>query len=179
MTRKSGTWMKKSPLLFFLIGAAEALVLTVPAAAQTIPHVSGTFKTPEGKTPSQAGLRSIATIGAVAVYGTIDFQPFDSQGNRPTRILCGGITYIPQRVRGWIKGDGTLVDNYTGAAGVDLIPDIGCTPAGLVTRAFITLAATSDGRVASVTWTEDKQIPQQTSVDWGSLAAAGVTAPTY
>ena len=163
--------MKKALAILFLFAGV--------ASAQTIPHVTGTFKTPEGKTPSQAGLRSIATINAVPVYGSVDFQPYDSSGNKPTRILCGGITYIPQRVRGWIAGDGTLVDNYTAAAGVSLVPNAGCTPTGLVTRAFITLAATADGRVQSVTWTEDKTLPQQASADWGALAAAGITAPTY
>lgn len=149
------------------------------ARAQTVPHVTGTFKTPGNLTPSAAGLRTIATIGATPVYGSVDFQPYDSSGNKPTRILCGGITYIPQTVRAWIKGDGTLVDNATAAAGVDLVPTEGCTPAGLVIRAKTTLAPTSDGRVQSVTWTEDKGMPQQASVDWGSLAAAGITAPTY
>ena len=169
--------MKKTVFVFvFLFGAA---MLAGKASAQTIPHVTGTFKTPEGKTPSAAGLKAMATIGATPVYGTIIFQPFDSSGNKPARILCGGITYVPQQVRGWIKGDGTLVDNYTAAAGVDLVPNAGCTPAGLVTRAFITLSPTPDGRVQSVTWTEDKTLPQQASIDWGSLAAAGVTAPTY
>src|SRR5207245_7457920 len=126
-----------------------------------------------------AGLKVMATIGSTPVYGSIDFQPYDSAGNKPTRILCGGITYIPSRVRGWIKGDGTLVDNYTAAAGVDIVPNAGCTPTGLVTRAFITLSPTPDGRVQSITWTEDKTLPQQASIDWGTLAAAGVTAPTY
>jgi hypothetical protein len=156
--------------LFFFCGSG---------AAQTVPHVTGVFKTPGNQTPQAAGLRSIATIGATAVYGSIDFQPYDSSGNKPTRILCGGVTYIPQKVRAWIKGDGTLVDNATGAAGVDLVPTQGCTPAGLVMRATVTLAPSDDGRIASVTWTEDKSLPQQASVDWGSLAAAGITAPTY
>jgi hypothetical protein len=156
--------------LFFFCGSG---------AAQTVPHVTGMFKTPGNQTPQAAGLRSIATIGATAVYGSIDFQPYDSSGNKPARILCGGVTYIPQKVRAWIKGDGTLVDNATGAAGVDLVPTQGCTPAGLVMRATITLAPSGDGRIASVTWTEDKSLPQQATVDWGSLAAAGITAPTY
>ncbi|MBZ5702109.1 MAG: hypothetical protein LAN84_09700, partial [Acidobacteriia bacterium] len=172
MRRLLRGWPYTALCAFFLFCAGNA-------AAQTIPHVTGTFKTPEGKTPAAAGLKQIATIGAVGVYGTVDFQPYDSQGNKPARILCGGITYLPQRVRGWIKGDGTLVDNYTGAAGVDLVPEIGCTPSGLVMRSFVTLAPSADGRVPSVSWSEDKQIPQQVSADWGALAAAGITAPTY
>ncbi len=47
--------MKKIALLFFLCCAASV-------SAQTIPHVTGTFKTPEGKTPLAAGLKSIAKI---------------------------------------------------------------------------------------------------------------------
>src|SRR5581483_9671249 len=137
--------------LTFLLGAL--FLFCGSGAAQTVPHVTGTFKTAGNQTPLAAGLRSIATIGATVVYGSVDFQPYDSTGNKPTRILCGGVTYIPQKVRAWIKGDGTLVDNATGAAGVDLVPTQGCTPAGLVMRATITLAPSGDGRIASVTWT--------------------------
>jgi hypothetical protein len=161
-------------LLFALL-----CILPVAAQAQTIPLVTGTFKTPAGQTPVQAGLAQVATINATAVYGSIDFVPTDSAGNRPTRILCGGITYLPQPVRGWVKGDGTLVDNNTAASGVSLVPTIGCTPAGLVYRAKATMNGTADGRIPSVTWTEDKGIPQQVTADWGSLAASGITAPAY
>lgn len=165
----------KRALLIVVVGLWAAA-----AQAQVTPtHITGTFRTPSNQTPVQAGLKSIATIGATAVYGTVDFQPYDALGNKPTRILCGGATYLPQRVRGWIKGDGTLVDNATAAAGVDLVPTIGCTPSGLVMRSTITISPTPDGRIPTLTWTEDKQIPQQASADWGSLAAAGVTAPTY
>src|SRR5713101_6685393 len=94
---------QKAPRLAGLKSGLYALLLAFAqgAAAQTIPQVSGTFKTPAGKNPAHAGLKQLATIGAVAVYGIVDLQPYDSQGNKPTRILCGGITYIPQRVRGW------------------------------------------------------------------------------
>jgi len=163
----------------FLIAVAAGFAGLPEVSAQTIPHVTGTFKTPANQTPAQAGLKTVATIGATAVYGSVDFQPYDSAGNKPTRILCGGITYVPQRVRAWIKGDGTLVDNATAAAGVDLVPTAGCAPTGLVMRAFMTLGGTADGRIQSVSWTEDKSIPQQASADWGALAVAGISALNY
>src|SRR4051812_7215019 len=96
----------KTIVVFLLCAAAFAS----GTSAQTIPHVSGTFKTPEGKTPTAAGLKAIATIAAVSVYGTVDFQPLDASAKTPVRIRCGGVTYLPVQVRVWIKGDGTIID---------------------------------------------------------------------
>jgi len=138
------------------------------ARAQTIPHVTGTFKTPEGKTPAQAGLKQITTVNAVAVYGSVDFQPIDATSGKPTRILCGGVTFLPLPVRVWIKGDGTIIDG-AGAAGTDLVPTAGCLPAGAVYRATIQLAGTADGRIAAMNWVEQKAVPSQTTADWGTL----------
>ncbi len=144
------------------------LLAALPAAAQTVPRVTATFKTPENKTPAAAGLKVVATIASVAVYGTVDFVPYDAAGNRVTRILCGATTYVPSNVHGWIKGDGTLMD-AAGVAGVKLIPTEDCTPAGLVMRATISLPASTNGRRTEVVWIERKQVPQETTVDWGSL----------
>lgn len=167
--------MKKFLKFFFLCAAA---IIATTAHAQTIPHVTGTFLTPGGKTPSDANLKQIATISSTPVYATIDFQIWDNYGRKPSAILCGGITYLPQKVRGWIRGDGQLIDG-TGAIGVDLLPEIGCTPASLVMRAFIRLAPSADGRVDSVAWQEDKQLPQTASVDWGTLSLVAGTQASY
>lgn len=145
-----------------------ALAFAGTASAQTIPHVTGTFKTPEGKTPTAAGLKAIATIASVSVYGTVDFQPLDAAAKTPTRIRCGGVTYLPLPVRVWIKGDGTAIDG-SGAAGTNLVSPAGCDPATAVYRAVIQLAGTADGRIATVSWTEDKTLPAVASVDWGAL----------
>jgi hypothetical protein len=148
-------------------------------SAQTIPHVTGIFKTPGNQTPTQAGLRQLTAIAGTPVYGSVDFTPYDPAANRPTRVLCGGTTFPPQPVRAWVKGDGTLVDDFTAAAGVNLVPTIGCQPDGLVIRATIVFAPTQDGFTPSVTWSEDKQMPQSASVDWGAQPVAGISALTY
>src|SRR5579885_2408203 len=138
------------------------------ASAQVIPHVTGTFLTPGGATPSAAGLRTILTINGTPVYGTLDFVPYDSQGRRAASVNCGGVNYAPQNVRGWIRGDGQIIDG-TGALGVDLLPQAGCSPAGLVMRATIRLAPSADGRIQGVTWFEQKQLTQTAALDWGAL----------
>jgi len=134
-----------------------------------VPRVTATFKTPENKTPAAAGLRVSATIASISVYGTVDFVPFDAAGNRVTRILCGSVTYVPQNVRGWIKGDGTLMDR-AGVAGVNLVPTVGCSPAGLHIRATVNLSESTNGRRPAVVLVEKKQVPEQANVDWGALA---------
>ena len=163
--RRARTEKRARDLLVLLL-----LTLVYPSAlaAQTIPRVTATFKTPENKTPSAAGLRVVATISSIAAYGTVDFVPVDSSGNQITRILCGGVTYQPQRVRAWIKSDGTLFDR-AGAAGVDLVPTAGCTPAGATMRATISFPASTNGRRPEVIWTERKSVTQVANVDWSAL----------
>ena len=171
MTFRMEGFLTSFPSAALRAGGMTALfLLAAPAiSAQTIPRVTATFKTPENKTPAAAGLRVVATIAGISVHGTVDFVPVDAGGNRVTRILCGSITYVPQNARGWIKGDGTLMDR-AGAAGVDLVPTAGCTPAGATVRAMISLPASTNGRRPEVTWTERKDVPQQAMVDWGDLA---------
>ena len=168
LTRRLATF-----LLFTVVAFPFAL------SAQTIPHVTGTFKTPENNTPSEAGLRALATIGATPVYGSVDFVPTDTAANRPTRILYNGVTYPPQPVRAWIKGDGTLVDDYTAAAGVDLVPTIGATPTGLALCAVIRFSASTDGFTPAASWTECKEMPAQASVNWGDLPVAAIVTPAF
>lgn len=156
---------------FFFLAVVALSALT--ARAQTIPRVSATFKTPENKTPLAAGLKVVATLhdsmgNAVSAYGTVDFVPFDTSGNKVTSILCGAKTYVPQNVRGWIKSDGTLMDRAA-AAGVDLVPTTGCLPANTKMRATIIFPASTNAHRAESTWVESKSVPQAASADWGSL----------
>ena len=167
MTMKVAKW-QSGRVAKLVLALSLCHVATLPLPAQTIPRVTATFKTPENKTPSAAALKVVATIASVAVYGTVDFVPFDAAGNRVTRILCGSVTYLPQNVRGWIKADGTLMDR-AGLAGVDLVPTAGCTPAGLSMRATISLPSSGNGRRPEVVWIERKDVPQMAMVDWGSL----------
>ena len=162
-----------SALTLALLAFATAVRAQAP-----LTNVTGTFLTPGGQTPAAAGLRAIATIGGASVYGTVDFTPLNSAANLPNAILCGGVTYIPQPVRGWISATGTLLNN-AGAAGVNLVPNIGCQPAGLVTQARIAFAPSADGRIQSVVWIEQKQVPQTASVDWGSLSLASTIVPAF
>jgi hypothetical protein len=147
------------------------LATAPPAAAQTGTQVTATWKTQQGLTPSGAGLKQLATIGATAVYGRVDFVAVDTARNAVREITCGGVTYGPQNVRGWIRGDGVMIDS-AGNAYVRLIPTVGCTPSGLAYRATIFFNVSTDGRLAPTTFIQDKAIPDQASVDWASLAPA-------
>ena len=96
--------LKGFVILVVLLGIA------LPGKAQTT-TITATFKTPSGLTPAAANLKPITTVNGTQVYGTAEFDPYDLSGNRSTRIVCGGITFLPQSVRGWIRGDGALVDS--------------------------------------------------------------------
>jgi len=150
----------------------------IGAQAQTT-NISGTFKTPSGLTPEQASLSPIANINGVQVYGRADFDPFDLYGSRATRIICNGSTILPQSVHGWIRGDGELVDNGASNDFVSLVPTKGCQPANLVYRAVYLLNGSSDKRVAAVSWTEFKEIPQAALVDWADLAPVTVSKSAF
>jgi hypothetical protein len=156
---------RKAPLA----GSLFALLLcATPLGAQTGTHITGTFKTAGNQTPVQAGLAQTAVIVAAAVYGSIDFVPIDPITKNPVKLRCGGITYIPQPVRLWIRGDGAMID-AAAALGTDLIPASSCDLATALYRATITLGGSADGRLPSVTWTESKSVPNVPSVDWGTL----------
>ncbi|HWQ03120.1 MAG TPA: hypothetical protein VNL38_01445, partial [Candidatus Nitrosotenuis sp.] len=140
--------------------------------AQSGTQVTATWKTQQGLTPSAAGLKQLATIGATAVYGRVDFVAVDTgRSNQVREITCGGVTYIPQNVRGWIKADGVMIDS-SGNAYVRLIPTVGCTPAGLAYEATIFFNVSSDGRLNATTTKQYKAIPDQASIDWASIAPA-------
>ena len=103
------------------------MLLVLGFAASTFGQtaITGTFKTPSGQTPSQAALKAITIVNGVPVYGTADFDPYDQFGARATRISCAGVTFLPQTVHGWIRGDGALVSNDASAAQIPLIPTKG------------------------------------------------------
>ncbi|MGH8679245.1 MAG: hypothetical protein ACREUQ_12965, partial [Burkholderiales bacterium] len=130
--KKFTGWSKVYQAVKILLLLSALALSGTAARAQTTPtHVTGTFKTPGNQTPAQAGLKQIATIVSTAVYGSVDFQPWDMGKNAPTSLLCGNVTYPAQPVRAWLKSDGTLIDQAA-AAGVDLIPNAGCLPIGAV-----------------------------------------------
>jgi hypothetical protein len=164
--------MRKGLTILFLLFAA------VSANAQTT-AITGTFKTPGGLTPTAAGIASVATVNGTPVYGRADFDPFDVSGNAATRMVCNGVTYLPQTVHGWIRGDGVLMDSGAVNTSVSLIPTIPCQPANLMYRAIYSLNGKADGSVRAVTWTEFKQVPQMTLVDWTSLSPALVSKAAF
>lgn len=161
----------------FLAFILFALGSAATAFGQTA--ITGTFKTPAGQTPSQAALKTITTVNGVPVYGTADFDPYDQFGARATRIVCAGVTFLPQTVHGWIKGDGTLVNYNASASSIPLIPTKGCQPTNLVYRAIYSLNGSTDLRISAVSWTEFKEIPQMALVDWSSLGQATFTKAAF
>ena len=148
------------------------------AAAQGATRITGTFKTAGAQTPTEAVLRQVDTVATIAVYGTVDFHPTDSAGRTVNSIVCGGVTYVPQNVRAWIKGDGQIID-ITGTLGVVVVPTIGCQPVGVAYRATISLAGSVNGNLAPASWTESKEVPDVSSVDWASLPPASLQTPAF
>lgn len=148
------------------------MLLALGFAASTLGQtaITGTFKTPAGQTPAQAALKAITVVNGVPVYGTADYDPYDQFGARATRISCAGVTFLPQTVHGWIRGDGLLVSNDASATQIPLIPTKGCQPANLVYRAVYSLNGSADLRIRAVSWTEFKEIPQLALVDWAALS---------
>jgi hypothetical protein len=165
---------KMKTLLRLLIAL---FVLATPTLAQTT-AITGTFKAPSGLSPLDAGIASVATINGVQVYGRADFDPYDVSGATATRIVCNGVTYLPQTVHGWILGDGTLAANDA-ASNIALIPTKGCQPQNLVYRAVYLLNGSTDHRIAAVSWTEFKEVPQASLVDWASLSAVTVSKSAF
>lgn len=161
-----------------LLRLAVLLLCLAPAAAAQTATVIGTFKTAENKTPAQAGLERYATIAATSVYGYVDFEPIDLAGRVVREMTCDGLTYLPLKARAWIKADGTLM-RADGTAGITLIPNEGCLPAGLAYRATIFLNKSSDGRIAKVELQQSKNLPDVASVDWAALSPATISTPSY
>jgi len=156
-------------LLKALLLLAVLLASVTPLGAQTT-AISGTFKTPGGQTPAAGNLKPVTTINGTPVYGTAEFDPYDMNGNHSRRIVCGGITFLPQSVRGWIRGDGVLVNANASVTSVSLVPTKNCQPANPVYRAVHSLNGSVDGPISALSWTEFKGIPQMTLVDWAQLS---------
>jgi hypothetical protein len=145
------------------------------ASAQT--SVTGTFKPPTGQTPSAAGLQT-RTINAVDVCGELDFVPYDAAGRKVIRLIYGAVTYFPQPVHAWVRcSDGALMNAGATAASINLIPNVNATPTGTVWRLTGKLWASSDGFVPETRYEENKSVPDQASVGWGTLAPAVLTTP--
>ena len=167
----------KSLLKLYLLAAACCLLAASASAQCTMTTLTGTFLTPSGLTPTQAGLDAGETIATVATYGKLEFEPYDSSGRKATRVLCGGQTFVPQKVTAWVKSDGTIM-NFAGTNSVTLIPTVGSTPTGLVYRLRGTLNGSSANFLAETTYDEQKALSSGAQ-NWGNLAVAGITALTY
>lgn len=171
--------MRLSRFSFRSSAAFIVLLLTLATASAT--KVNGTFTVPSGQTPQQAGSRIVGTVAGTPVYGYVDFRPTDPTGNTPQAMICGNITVIPHTIRGYIRGDGKLIDSLS-SLGVDLTPTIGCQPTKTVDQARIFISRTSGGGIGSspdLFWTEYKEIPSQPAIDWGTMPLAPPTAPVY
>ena len=173
----------KTGLLEIVAAGILCLLGAAAAEAQTGTLVTGTFKPPTGQTPQAAGIRSV-TIGATAMCGELAFTPYDSAGRRVLRLIFGAQTYFPQPVKAWVRcSDGVLMylDAVAGtvSAGVRLIPNINSTPTGTVYRLEGKLydATTSTGTILlpETIYSEQKVVPDQASVDWGTIAPASLT----
>lgn len=159
--------MKRALLL-----AAFILLSALPAKSQTL--VTGTFNAPNGLTPQAAGLKVFLTIGGVPVCGTLDFQAY-ANGAQVIRLVWNNVTYFPQRVRAYVRcSDGALI-SAAPAVGISLIPNTDAQPAGTAYQLTGMLTSSVDGTIAQQTWVEQKQIPDQPNVNWGSLPVAAVT----
>ena len=162
-----------------------ALVLLAsagPAAAQTGTTITGTFKTAGQQTPAQAGLKIIKSVATINVYGTVSFVPgtVDAAGRFVVvrEVTCGGVTYVPQPTIGYIRDTGVLMDE-AGGTGVKQVPNSGCSPAGLATRAeiFFNASVTEPLRRPATTLFQVKVVPDQATADWAALAVAAVATP--
>ncbi|MGH9649597.1 MAG: hypothetical protein ACRD3I_03900, partial [Terriglobales bacterium] len=175
---------KMNQLAIRMALATAALVcFAAGAAGQTGTLVTGTFKGPTAQTCAALALRT-QTVGGTAMCGELVFTPYDSAGRRVVRLIYGGVTYFPQAVKVWIRASDNVLMSYdpvagTVSAGVRLIPNANATPSGTVYRLEARLYESNDGFLPEAKWLEQKTVPDQASVDWGTLAPAGITALSY
>ena len=178
MKSKIGTWK----WIVFSIAVALCLCASV-ANAQTGTLVTGTFKGPTGGTCAALSIRTV-TVGGTAMCGELVFTPYDSAGRRVIRLIYGGITYFPQPAKAWVRASDNVLMSYdpvlnTVSAGIRLIPNINSTPTGTVYRLEGKLYESTDGFIPEGPFIEEKVVPDQASVDWGTIAPAGIQALTY
>lgn len=154
-----------------------AVCLAATAKAQTT--ITGTFLTPSGQTPAAAGLKTLQTVAGTAVCGELSFVPYNSATGHVTSILWNGKTYLPQETRGYIRcSDGALL-SPAGAAGISIVPNTDAQPAGTLTWMSGGLTGSTDGSILSTNWSEAKAVPDQPSVDWGTLPVASIVDVGY
>lgn len=157
--------------------AAIFCFLALRASAQTT--VTGTFKPQTGQTPAAAGLTVLQNVNGTPVCGELTFVAYNAGNGKPTSLLWNNENYLPQQTIGYVRcSDGVLI-NPSGAAGVSVIPNVDAQPAGSLTWMQGGLTASSDGTVPATSWSEAKAIPDQSSVDWGSLPVATIVDVGY
>ena len=163
--------------------AALALFLFAASATVAYPQttlLTGTFKTPEGKTPAQANLKSSATIGATPIYGKAYFRATDVAGGQVRELTYNNVTYVGE-VLGFIKSDGTLI-SYAETAGVNLLRTDTALPSGLAYCLELQWNGSTDGRVPPRVITGKymcKAVNVATTVDWATLPVASIVSPSY
>ena len=150
-----------------------ALALCPSLHAQT--NVTGTFLGPGGQSPSSAGIQTLQIVNGTPVCGELDFTPWNQILAQPVDMRWNGVTYLPSRVRGFVRcSDGQIV-NTSGAVGVHLIPNSDAQPTGTVYHMTGGLQGSTDGTISPVSYEEEKEIPDDGSVDWTNLTDAQIT----
>ena len=163
--------------------AALALFLFAASATVAYPQttlLTGTFKTPEGKTPAQANLKSSATIGATPIYGKAYFRATDVAGNQLRELTYNNATYVGEAL-GFIKSDGTLI-SYAETSGVNLLRTDTALPSGLAYCLELQWNGSTDGRVGPQVIKGKnlcKAVNVATTVDWATLPVASIVSPSY
>ena len=166
--------MKKLSLFVLFLAA---LAFSGTSRAQT--QITGTFLPASGQTPQAAGLTVSQQIAGQNVCGQLDFVPYNAAAGRTWVILWGGKTYLPQSVRGYIRcSDGALI-NSTGSTGINIVPNSDAQPQGTLTWMSGGLNASTDASIRATSWSEAKAIPDQSSVDWGTLPVATIVNVGY
>ena len=156
----------------FLFAFAFVCLAALSAHAQT--NVTGTFLPPSGQTPQAAGLKVLQQVNGTNVCGQLDFIPYNASAGKAWVVLWDGHTYIPQNVRGYVRcSDGVLI-SASGSVGISIVPNTDASPQGTLTWMSGGLTGSTDASIRSTSWSEAKAVPDQSSVDWGTLPVASI-----
>jgi hypothetical protein len=159
--------------------AALCVLALASGAARAQTTVTGTFLASGGVTPSAAGLSVLQQVAGTDVCGEVNVRPYNAATKQAWSILWNGTTYAPQEVVGYIRcSDGNLI-SASGSLGVPVIPNTDSSPAGTLTWMRGGLTGTSDGTIRPASWSEAKIVPDQSTVDWGSLPVATIVDVGY
>ena len=167
--------MKKVSFIFTVVCALALFARAT--SAQT--NVTGTFLGPGGQTPSAAGLTVLQMVNGTPVCGELDFTPWNQILAQPVNMRWHGTTYLPSRVRGYVRCSDGQVISTSGSAGVNLIPTSDAQPTGVVYRMTGGLQGSMDGTISPVSYEEEKEIPDDGSVDWTNLTDAQISTFGY